>query len=152
MNLVDRFWSKVLKGSGCWIWNACRGSHGYGAFLIGRRSFQAHRVAWMLTYGDIPEGLHVLHRCDVKACVNPSHLFIGTHQDNMTDRNRKGRASNKPHPGESHWKAKLTEKDIFLIRQLNASGLPQHVVADKFGIRQGTVSNIVTGKSWKHLL
>lgn len=96
MPLAERFWPKVHKRDGCWLWTASTDSNGYGQSFIGRldgrvRLEHAHRVAWRLTFGDIPDGLNVLHRCDVPRCVNPAHLFLGTDRDNIQDAIGKGR-------------------------------------------------------------
>lgn len=87
LTLAERLWSKVQKTDGCWLYQGGKAAHGYGQFL----SQRAHRVAWAVTYGPIPAGLHVCHRCDVAACVRPDHLFLGTAQDNMFDCELKGR-------------------------------------------------------------
>lgn len=92
MTLPERFWSKVEKAEGCWLWTAYRDDDGYGSIRVGRKAELAHRVAWWLTNGPIPPGLHVLHRCDRPECVNPDHLFLGTQLDNVVDMYRKGRA------------------------------------------------------------
>ncbi len=90
--LAERFWSKVVRGEGCWIWAASVDDHGYGRFGIGRLRIEpAHRVAWMVANGPIPDGLSVLHRCDNPPCVRPDHLFLGTQRDNMRDMIAKGR-------------------------------------------------------------
>ena len=90
--ITERFWSKVEKGDGCWLWRGAIGSHGrYGQFNVVNRSRPSHRVAWELVNGPIPAGLYVLHRCDVGLCVNPAHLFLGTQKDNMADMMAKGR-------------------------------------------------------------
>jgi hypothetical protein len=90
-----RFWTKVEKSASCWLWIASRDGNGYGTFwnIDQRRLDRAHRVAWEMTYGPIPNGLHVLHHCDVPPCVRPDHLWLGSHRDNMLDREAKGRTN-----------------------------------------------------------
>lgn len=95
---ADLFWPKVDKSAGpdgCWLYMGFRKWDGYG-WLARKRNgkssyLTAHRYAWILTNGEVPDGLHVLHRCDNPPCCNPAHLFLGTHQDNMADKARKGR-------------------------------------------------------------
>jgi len=87
----ERLWARVEKGPECWLWTAPTDTKGYGQLRVGGRLVMAHRLSWELANGAIPEGLCVLHRCDVAACVNPGHLFLGTKGDNNTDRHRKGR-------------------------------------------------------------
>lgn len=91
---LDAFFSKIDFGVGddtCWLWEGSRTSNGYGQFRFLDCNWQAHRVAWTLLVGPIPEGMELCHTCDVRACVNPAHIFVGTHQDNMDDMGRKGR-------------------------------------------------------------
>src|SRR3990167_544842 len=87
----ELFWSKVDKHApnNCWVWMGFKKPTGYGLFGVGWK--RTHRLAWEFTNGKIPAGIHVLHKCDNPSCVNPSHLYLGTHQDNMRDRNKKGR-------------------------------------------------------------
>ena len=102
---MERFWSKVQKiDGGCWLWIAYRDSKGYGSFGLDGKVRKAHRVAYELTYGPLPEGAHVLHSCDNPSCVNPQHLRAGTHVDNMRDRVEHGRDPNakKTHCESGH--------------------------------------------------
>jgi len=149
--LEQRFWSKVDKSDGCWLWTAAKSSGGYGQFSVGDRMQKAHRVAWELTHGPIPkgDGYHgtcVLHRCDVRACCNPSHLFLGSNAANVADKVAKGRQAHLH--GEAHCRSKLTEAWVTEIRA--ASGT-QEVIAARFGISRQQVSKIRTGHSWAHL-
>jgi len=94
---AERFWSKVNKSGDCWLWEAAKQKE-YGWFWHNGQGVAAHRFSWMMHYDEIPEGLHVLHKCDVKLCVNPNHLFLGTHQDNMKDLMEKRRIANDTIP------------------------------------------------------
>lgn len=152
---MKRFWDKVDKSGACWTWTACRDACGYGQFYIGRaaavrrRTERAHRQAWKLSRGSIPYGLHVLHRCDNPACVNPSHLFLGTHRDNMDDMHAKGRGR-KAH-GERYPQAKLREQDIRDIRAKYAIGYSQRAIGQAYGVSHATVGRIVLGQRWAHV-
>lgn len=96
-NTPERFWQRVDMGGACWRWMGARLPAGYGRLSFQRRSMYAHRVAYLLTYGVIPEGLCVLHRCDNPPCVRPDHLFLGTQTDNARDRERKNRGGWRNH-------------------------------------------------------
>lgn len=124
LTFEQRFWGKVLKTDGCWLWMAGKDQDGYGKFSVGPRSIArpklAHRIAWELTNGEVSESIFVLHRCDNPSCVRPDHLFLGTHQDNMDDMVAKGRGSigtrngkyTKPERtprGEQHWKRRAAK-------------------------------------------
>lgn len=95
----DRFWRKVVKGDGCWLWTGHRGSGGYGRFWLNGKQVLAHRTSWEITNGPIPDGLYACHRCDNPPCVKPAHLFLGTALDNAEDRDRKGRTPRHPNTG-----------------------------------------------------
>lgn len=106
---------------------------------------QAHRVAWELRYGPVPDGLCVCHHCDNPGCCNPSHLFLGTHADNMRDMVVKGR-SNK---GEKHGQAELTWGEVHLIRLFGLVGMTQRAIANRFHVSQTTVWQILHDKHWE---
>ncbi len=108
------FWNKVSKGSPseCWLWNGLVGTHGYGQFTYNKKSIMTHRFSWFIHHGKMPD-LLVLHKCDVRRCVNPDHLFEGTHQDNSDDKIRKGR-NPKTLPGA----CKIDDDTVRLIRKL----------------------------------
>lgn len=154
-----RFWSKVVRRSDdeCWVWAAATVG-GYGTFKTGGRQVKAHRIAYALEVGPIPEGQIVCHRCDVPNCVNPSHLFLGTHADNAADRNRKNRqatgARTKPERrarGEAASGAKLTEDEVLNIRYSLRAGNSVRSVARYYGVSPSAVQFIKSGHTWRHV-
>ncbi len=145
--VAERFWSKVKKTAGCWLWSGSLCSNGYGQFFFDARLRPAHQIAWQLAFGPIPAGLWVLHHCDVRNCVNPSHLFLGDREANTRDMLAKGRSVR----GERNGHAKLCEADILEIRILWARGSTQQSIADLFEISQTLVSDIVHGRRWGHV-
>lgn len=152
---ADRFWSKVaMSADGCWTWKASVNPHGYGQFMLpGHRLTRAHRLAWQIANGPLPDGAVVMHRCDNPPCVNPEHLAIGTQLDNIADMHAKGRASGgrTPRPGTQNPNAKVTDDQIHEIRRLRQAGITCKTVAGMFGISPAQVSRIATGKRWAHL-
>jgi hypothetical protein len=145
----DRFWSKVNKTDGCWEWIAGRNKDGYGQ--IGKThgdAVGAHRVAYELMVGPIPEGMCVLHRCDNPGCVNPDHLFLGTRADNTADMKAKGRARGPSFYGASNANAKLTEQDVREIRFIGGSGISQRALGLLYGVGQTQVGRILRGTRW----
>lgn len=126
--LKRRFWSKVQairEPDSCWLWNASTSTGGYGMFKFRIRLEATHRISWLLAHGEVPpDGLFVLHKCDNRRCVNPNHLFLGTHTDNMRDMFAKGRDN---HPtGESHGGCKLSDAQVAEIRELYLKGNVTH--------------------------
>lgn len=150
-SLSVRFWVKVEKGDGCWLYTARLDKRGYGRFGTKGKYTYAHRVAWMFTNGEIPEDMEVCHTCDVRRCCNPAHLFLGTHHENMLD----CKAKNRQVKGEGNKHAKITEQDaIEILKQKPAKRRTRGVagpIAAKYGISTGTVGSIWAGRTWKHL-
>jgi hypothetical protein len=151
LSLKKRFWSKVNKDgplhsvlkTKCWLWTACIMSTGYGAVGIGRLTYLAHRVAWFIAYGRWPEPC-ALHKCDIRQCVRPSHLFEGTKKDNNIDAREKGRGI---YPvGEANGKSKLTAKKVEYIRR---SRKTQREIARILGVSHSTVGLILRGETWR---
>ncbi len=148
--IARRFYSKVEAPSlfECWIWKGSVRTH-YGEILFRGHKESAHRVAWILQNGEIPDGMCVLHRCDNPLCVNPSHLFLGTQRENMLDKVAKGRA-NTP-KGVSSKLSKLCDDDVREIRQLIDAGYTHRYIGQMFGISNVAVSYIRHKRTWKHV-
>lgn len=150
---IERFWSKVHKTDDCWLWTGPPNvQNGYGYFYVARHMHSAHRIAYCLAHGSIPDRLHVLHSCPRghnRLCVNPAHLYAGTNTDNIHDAQREGTAYNLP--GERHPRAKLTDNDIVSIRALLAQGVSARRVASMYGIAHQTVSQIKHRRRWAHV-
>lgn len=143
-NEVKRFWSKIDKTEGCWLWNAALDGRGYGKFVIWRdkkhKYLIASRVAWELTYGKIPTGKSVLHRCDTPRCINPAHLFLGSTKDNMLDMKSKGRHQYRV--GLANPNARISDTEVVQIRSLRAKGISASKIASDYNITTGTVYNM----------
>lgn len=148
MTLLQRFEKKFVRESDseCWLWFAAKGSHGYGNFWNGKAYTTAHRVAYELYIGQIPDDFFVLHKCDVRNCVNPSHLFLGTQADNMNDKALKGRAAGPHLYGESNPQAKLSWG---LVKQIRVASGTQRGLATLFGVGKTTIARIKGGACWK---
>lgn len=148
---LENFWKKVRKTETCWLWEAGKSRDGYGKFRAGvGRNLRAHRVSFALAGGKIPEGMLLCHRCDVRNCVNPDHLFVGTDSDNQSDCICKGRKVATP--GEKNAMAKLTAEMVSDMRNLYSTGrftLAQ--IAGLYEVSFANVSMIVNRKSWKHI-
>lgn len=140
---LSRFWDKVEKPSDCWLWQSSITAKGYGDFHLNGKTVLAHRFAWMLANGPIPGDLCVLHHCDTPLCVNPAHLFLGTHMDNMQDMRKKNRTGRPL--GENHWASKVTEEQIEEMRSMYESGQTQRSIAEIYRLHPATVSRMVRG-------
>ena len=159
--MMDRLMANVVRipWSGCWIFMGATNDFGYG--IIGKDggrgagNERAHRATYEAFIGHVPDGLFVCHHCDVPACCNPDHLFIGTNADNMADCKSKGRNSQPPRNlhvvGGVHPLAKLTTDNVVEIRRLAASGVMQKDLAAQYGVSQTSMSKIISGKRWRHV-
>lgn len=147
---MKRFWQKVDKTSGCWLWAASKDACGYGNFKIEGAVVKAHRFAYRLEYGSIPVGMQVLHHCDTPACVRPSHLFLGTHKDNHADKINKGRQQGAAGERNSH--AKLTREQVKEIRKkYSGRNISSAAIAKIYGVSQVSISYILIGKTWSNV-
>jgi HNH endonuclease len=155
--LSKRFWDKVKRGRGCWLWQGWKDADGYGhLWLRSKGTFHvygiASRICWELTRGKIPKGLCVLHRCDNPACVNPRHLFLGTNKENSADKVAKGRQAR----GTMQRDAKLDEKKVREIRRRYRRGINPayrggpntYDLAVEYGVSQGLISKVVRRELW----
>ena len=170
--LPSRFWKNVDKTSspdGCWLWTGCKTSFGYGQFSFKGRSLTAHRWVGIEKFGsDACDGMFVCHSCDVPACVNPDHLWLGTPLANMEDMVRKGRcetgdnhhARKRPEEmarGEDNGSAKLSEEQVIEIKRRYCPRTPGvtrgnvRQLAQEFGVTDENIRLIGQGKTWKHL-
>ncbi len=129
--------------TGCWLNLNCRsGKRGYGFIRFGARRVRAHRASWEAFNGPIPEQMHILHKCDTPQCVNPDHLFLGTHDDNMRDRKEKGRCAVLR--GEKSGMAKLSDADVLVVRERLGRGERGSSIARSIGVSKQLVSAIKT--------
>jgi len=138
-----------MEKQGCWLWTGSLKDNGYGQLSRGRgKLITVHRYAWILTHGEIPPGLHVLHHCDVRHCGNPDHLYLGTDADNMRDmrlRNRMARGERLP----GHI---LTPAQVVSIREeYGKGGISMKNLGAKHGVKAQTVCDVISGRRWKHI-
>lgn len=144
---------KVNPETGCWEWTGTK-RNGYGRTMTGsrtdgtRKSISAHRLSYQLFKGEIPIGYDICHKCDNPCCINPDHLFAGTRQENVDDRERKGR--NIVPRGESNGRAKLTANDVYNARnERSLKGTSYQALAEKYGVAKRTIMDAVKGVNWK---
>lgn len=149
--VYDRFIAKVDKNGlgGCWLWTAAKFWDGYGQFMLNGKGRKAHRVSYMLHCEEIPDGMHVLHACDVRHCVNPQHLWLGTDADNQADKVKKGR--DNPPRGERNHTSKLTSEQVRQIKVRLARGDPGAPLAREYGVSKHAVWSIKHGFTWAHV-
>ena len=145
--LRERFFGKVDISGDCWQWLGYRAPSGYGLFWTGKRDERAHRVSWQFHNGPIPDGLHVLHHCDNPPCVNPGHLWLGTDADNVRDKVKKNRHCY----GSLHYKAKIDESDVLVIRELRSASTSVKALSWFFEISEQTIYQVSQRRTWRHI-
>lgn len=154
-DVARRLAEKLTPAGECMVFNGTRSNQGYGSLRVDGRMLKAHRVAWELARGPVPDGLCVLHRCDNPPCCNVDHLFLGTVAINNADRAAKGRSqgvfrSGPNHPatkrrGEAHWQARLSAADVAAIRSAHKAGEAQSSIAKKYAVHPSTISRVARG-------
>jgi len=136
-------------GNGCWNWNGGVNRHGYGHFYLFGKTMYAHRASYVLFMGDIPDEMCVLHRCDNRKCVNPSHLFLGSRTENFVDMIQKGRGwFQKPRNKNWHRGTKITMEDAEAIRILRKGGRTTTEIARMFNVGKSTIKDVCSGHTW----
>lgn len=155
---VERFWSKADRSGGddaCWIWQAGQNGQGYGAVRFRGKPMSAHRAAWIITHGEIPDGLYVCHDCpdgDNPLCINPRHFFLGTCQENIRDAWNKGRHDRQAIVERSRPYRKLTEASVSEIRhRFSAGGVLQKELAREYGVSKATICTVLAGRTWREV-
>lgn len=140
----SEFWKRIQKPVGCWLYDGAKEVNGYGYLNnpLGDtpKYITAHRLAWILTFGPVPEGLVVMHKCDVRSCVNPDHLKLGTDAENTEDKISKQR-----------FVARLKPEEVVEVKRMLAAGEYQNAIAKKFGVDESTIHAIKKGRTWKHV-
>ena len=146
---IDRFWSLVAVAGDneCWIWKLAVGSRGYGKITMHGKTRNAHRIAYEIWHGGIDAKRFVLHTCDNRMCVNPNHLYQGSHEDNMRDRCERSRTAR----GASHGMSKISDDDVRRIFEMRVDMMSQPKIAVAIGISNQMVSRILAKRAWRHL-
>lgn len=146
---IARFLANVDRNGECWLWRGAISAQRYGLFPINLVPVLAHRIAWVLEHGEIPDATCVCHRCDTPLCVRPAHLFIGTQTDNTADRHAKGRTARVR--GERHSQAVLSDESVRSIRARYAAGESQRALGIEFGLTRSAIGCVVRRQTWSHV-
>ena len=146
---IKHFWARanITDLFGCWEWTAGKNGDGYGNFRWHGKHIGTHRLSYLLVYGMIPKGMLVLHHCDNPPCVNPCHLFLGTHQDNADDMKQKGRSPERS--GERNSRAILKLIEVAEIRKKYSCGERRADLALKYGVAPPTIDAVISGRNWR---
>lgn len=147
--LIEKFHSMVMPepNTGCWLWNGKIHNGGYGIMFTNGTSYLTHRLSYTIHKGKIQKGLFVCHTCDVRSCVNPDHLFLGSNEDNVADMVRKNRQAK----GEHNSKTKLDEHTVRQVMCLYSIGMGSTIISKMFSMSQATIWQIMHGKIWNHI-
>lgn len=149
---MNKFFDSVNKTEDCWEWIGYKDKAGYARLMIRSQWLLGHVLSYLLHFGPIPGDLHVCHSCDNPCCVNPNHLWLGTHQQNMKDRNDKGRCGQTERNGEMITTAILTSESAAEIRKCVAQGAKQSDMAKRFGVTRGTINSLIKRRTWKQVV
>lgn len=142
-----RFVEKIHKTDYCWVWLRYKLPKGYGVFYLNNNAILAHRFSYLYHFGNLPQNLDVLHHCDNPSCVNPTHLFLGTNQDNINDKVAKGRQRK----GGDIPSAKITEKEVIEIRERARNGENSSSITNDYPVSPRNIRFIIQRKTWKHI-
>lgn len=150
---IARFLSNVehLAEAECWEWDGTKNSNGYGRFSFKNRHRLAHRVAYEIFFGDVPNGMNVCHKCDNRRCVNPRHLWLGTQSENLADAAAKGRNFTPDTSAEKNGNTSLDWERVRAIRKLHRDGMKKFHIAQIFNVSPSTVGNITKNQTWKEV-
>lgn len=151
--MLARLLSKAeVADDGCWLFTGTLVS-GYGQLSTKKKRDYVHRLSWLEYKGEIPKGQYVLHKCDVRHCINPQHLFLGTYQDNSDDMIAKGRDRHQGelNRGELNGVHVLTEEEVLEIRRLGTRNYSAVYLADMFSVSRTTIRKVLSGETWRHL-
>lgn len=154
-DVLTRLWrrSTIDPVTQCWVWGGYCMKGGYGRIHDGSPGKLVHRVSWRKHHGAIPDGMDVLHRCDNPPCWNPDHLFLGDDLINTADKMAKGRHRNGPSLGSKNGMAVLDESVVLaILMAVKTHRGPQAALAKRFGVTQGSISMILAGRTWKHVV
>ena len=157
---MRRFWTKVDSRGDCWLWTGGQRGNGYGCFKVNGKVLSAHRVSWVIKHGEIPTGKLILHKCNNRSCVNPKHLYVGTHKDNVADAIRAGTHyfakksyfnTNSARKGTENGSSKLDNIKVRDIRMLRKEGMGCRELGRLYSVDHSIISEVVNHKIWKHV-